>query len=153
MTSAEKGALWSKPKLYSIRWRNGLIQTSSSVTRGSTNKIATMGRDNHLARPVYWSAKASRSVGAPTEPSHPMLSQKRVLDKSGLTSSKAYASAHSATASMSRQNAVAPGAGRRCHAIYASQAHITAEAATGNTYGVKCQCIGHLLSDRPLLLH
>src|SRR5438105_1182168 len=133
MTSAENGTPGSNLKLYSIRWRNGLVQTSSSVTRGSTNKMVTMGRDSHFARPVYWSAKASHRVGAPTEPSHPMLSQKRVVGKSGLTSSNAYASAHSATASISRQNAVAPGAGRRCHAMYASQAHITAEAATGNT--------------------
>src|SRR6266568_1242421 len=101
--------------------------------RGSTTNRAIMRRDNHLARPVYWSAKASHSVGALTEPSHAMLSQKRVVGKSGLASSRAYPSDHSATASMSRQNAVAPGAGRRCQAIYASQAHITAEAATGNT--------------------
>src|SRR5438105_7065667 len=101
--------------------------------RGSTTNRAMMRRDNHLARPVYWSAKASHSVGAQTDPSHAILSQKRVVGKLGLISSSAYPNAHSATASISKQNAVAPGAGRRCHAVRASHADITAEATTGNT--------------------
>src|SRR5205085_12496526 len=100
--------------------------------RGSTSNRATMRRDNHLARPVYWSVKTSHNVGAQTEPSHEILSQKSVVDKSGLISSSPYPNAHSATASMSKQNVVAPGAGRRCHAVSASQADITAEANTGN---------------------
>src|SRR5438132_13662914 len=118
------------------------------MSRGSMSNIATFRRVNHLARPVYWSAKTSQSVGAARLPNHAMLSQKRVVGKSGLASSRAYPSDHSATASMSRQNAVAPGAGRRCHAVSANHPDITAAVSTNNTKGVDCQCISFLLSVR-----
>src|SRR6266516_6210114 len=49
---------------------------------------------------------------------------------------------------MSKQKAIAPGAWRRYQAVTASAADMIAEAATGNTYGVNCQCISLPLSYR-----
>src|SRR2546423_5522745 len=49
---------------------------------------------------------------------------------------------------MSKQKAIAPGAWRRYQAVSASAADMIAEAATGNTYGVNCQCISLPLSCR-----
>src|SRR5947208_76452 len=49
---------------------------------------------------------------------------------------------------MSKQKAIAPGAWRRYQAVTASAADMIAEAATGNTYGVNCQCITLPLSYR-----
>src|SRR5437868_5157012 len=47
---------------------------------------------------------------------------------------------------MSKLNAIAPGAWRRYQAVSASAADMIAEAATGITYGVNCQCIDLPLS-------
>src|SRR5436309_2071683 len=96
-------------------------------------RMIIVRRGSHLERPVYWSVKTSQSEGAQTPPSHATLSQKSVVGKSGLASSNAYASDHSATASISKQNEIAPGAGRRCQAEYASAAAIIAEMIIGST--------------------
>src|SRR5260370_6610293 len=114
--------------------------------RGSMTNMAMVPRVSHPPRPVYCSTKVSHSVGAQAAPSQAMLSQKSAVDKSGLPSSMAYPSDHSATANMSKQKATAPGAGRRCQAERASAAATTAETITGNTYGVNCQRISLPLS-------
>src|SRR2546421_10282689 len=99
---------------------------------------------SHFPRPVYCTTKISHSRGARVAPTHSVLSQNRTVGKSERASSRSYPTEYSVTASMSKPNAIAPGAWRRYHDVSASAADMMAEAATGIKYGVNCQCIGLL---------
>jgi len=130
---SENEPLVSCSMLLQIRPWASLVQTSSRVTRGTITNRATLRRVSHFSRPVYCSARANHITDTLTMPRYSTLAQKTWVGKSALPSSKAYPSAHSATASMSNASGVAPDAGRRRQEENARVADTAAAMTKGNT--------------------
>jgi hypothetical protein len=90
---------------------------------------------------VYWSAKIIHASGTTTIPKYLISPQKILIDGSAAPSDMAYATAHTAPATISTANAVAPGVLQRRQAWSADPTNIAAATNKKITYSVYRQSI------------